>query len=194
VERRPARPADPRPAADGAKIRELARQTRSAPRDRPPAVRLIPATTVPLPTVKPADYQLRHFTAEHGLPHPGIQCLTQARDGALWLGYEGALVRFDGRRFRTEDAAAPALPLPLLDVCNITKDAAGNLWLGLHEGLVRKGPDRWTAYTNLGSGRFVTRVLPQADGTLWLATLRERRPRGRHQLKHLDPRTGTLRA
>lgn len=173
-------------------IQELAQLPRSPPRDRPPLTHLVPFTTVPLPTVKSGDYQLQHFTADHGLPNGGIQCLTQGRDGAVWLGFEGALVRFDGRRFQMVESGDPDFPLSPPDVCNLTEDSAGNLWLGLYHGLVRKDSDRWTAFTNLGSGRFVTRVLPQDDGTLWLATLRNQMPRGRHHLQHFDPRTGAL--
>ncbi|MCW5556698.1 MAG: LamG domain-containing protein, partial [Verrucomicrobiae bacterium] len=173
-------------------IQELAQRPRSPPRDHPPATRLVPFTKVSLPTVKAGDYQIRRFTTDNGLPNAGIQCLTQGQDRAVWLGFEGALFRFDGRRFEMADSGTPDFPLSPPDVCNLTEDSAGNLWLGLYHGLVRKAPDRWTAFTNLGSGRFVTRVLPQDDGTLWLTTIRDQPPRGRHYLKHFDPRTGTL--
>ncbi|HRI13786.1 MAG TPA: hypothetical protein PLX89_12365 [Verrucomicrobiota bacterium] len=124
-------------------IRELARQPRSSPREGVSPTRLVPFTTVPLPTVKSGDYQLRRFTSDDGLPNAGIQCLTQGRDGALWLGFEGALARFDGRRFQMVDSGEPDFPLSPPDVCNLTEDSTGNLWLGLYHGLVLGAPGEW---------------------------------------------------
>ena len=45
------------------------------------------------------DLQHRAWTAEDGLPNDRVFKVVQSPQGYLWMGTEGGLVRFDGRRF-----------------------------------------------------------------------------------------------
>ena len=46
-----------------------------------------------------ADYVITAWTAKDGLHSDVIWSVTQDREGYLWLGTNGGLVRFDGVRF-----------------------------------------------------------------------------------------------
>jgi len=47
-----------------------------------------------------ADYLIRVWNSEDGLPQNSVNCLAQTPDGYLWLGTRsGGLARFDGTRF-----------------------------------------------------------------------------------------------
>ncbi|HAB17260.1 MAG TPA: hypothetical protein PLX89_27765, partial [Verrucomicrobiota bacterium] len=173
-------------------IREIARQPRSEARATWPSASARPVSEVTLQPTKPRDYRLQHFTTDHGLPSAEIQCVFQASEGALWLGFEAGLVRFDGRRFQLMDASAPEFAATGPDVGAIAEGPARDLWLGLFRGLVRRGLNTWQVYTNLGPYRFVRCMLPNADGTVWTASFRDAPPRGQARLRHLDPKTGSL--
>lgn len=47
---------------------------------------------------KPFKYLHNAWDTEHGLPQNDVTQLIQTRDGYLWLGTNGGLVRFDGIR------------------------------------------------------------------------------------------------
>lgn len=152
----------------------------------------VPVRTVDVRQAGPTEYRRTQFTTAQGLPNAEVQCLVQARSGALWLGFEGGLARFDGRKFELTEATAPGFAQAGADVMTLAEDAGGGLWLGLFHGLVRRQGDGWTTYTNIGPARFVRRVLPAADGTVWLAGYRDGPLRGQAQLRRLDPATGRL--
>lgn len=48
-----------------------------------------------------ANYTLRHYTSESGLPQNSVRSIVQDRDGFLWLATDLGLVRFDGQSFVT---------------------------------------------------------------------------------------------
>src|ERR1700733_14137123 len=84
---------------------------------------------------------LEHFghqawRTDSGLPQNTVHAILQTRDGYLWLGTEGGLVRFDGVRFSvysTQNAAG----LKSDNVGSLAEDHEGALWLGTTEGVTR---------------------------------------------------------
>ena len=54
---------------------------------------------------------VRHFDVEDGLPQSSVNAMLQTRDGFLWFGTHGGLVRFDGHAFRTFGASGHATDL-----------------------------------------------------------------------------------
>lgn len=69
-----------------------------------------------------------------------IRCITEGRDGTLWIGtHGGGLNRLDRNTgtFTTIDAADG---LPSNIIYSILEDDAGMLWLGTHHGLCRFDP------------------------------------------------------
>lgn len=51
-----------------------------------------------------AEYRLKVWRTEEGLPHNQVNCLAQTADGYLWVGTVNGLARFDGQRFEVYDA------------------------------------------------------------------------------------------
>src|SRR6266446_1856944 len=84
----------------------------------------------PLPS-RPAQSRSYHqvvWTTEQGLPNNTIQALLQSRDGYLWIGTAGGLVRFDGQRFTVfQRRSHPAM---VNDDCRALAQATdGSLWI-----------------------------------------------------------------
>jgi len=48
-----------------------------------------------------SEYLVSTWQAEQGLPQNSVTCITQTRDGYLWIGTSNGLARFDGIRFVT---------------------------------------------------------------------------------------------
>jgi len=175
-----------------AEIQSLAVSSRSERRDLPTAPDPAPVQSVILGVANPSHYSLQHFTTDHGLLSSEIQCLLQARNGALWLGAEEGLARFNGRNFWTTDEKTAGFSVTGTDVGAIAEDRFGTLWLGMFHGLVSLRGEQWQAYTNIGPARFLRRVFPAGDGTVWLAGYRDLAPRGLNRLRRFDPVTSRL--
>ena len=85
------------------------------------------------------------FVAPAGLSSLGpVRAIVQDRRGALWLGCEYKLVRYDKgmiRSFTTGDGLATNFATVLVE------DHSGNLWIGGQGGLTRLSGGRFTAFT-----------------------------------------------
>ncbi len=134
---------------------------------------------------------LRRFDAARArfLPafaHPSVAddipvgVLLPARDGALWVGAEGFLLRLapdgDVRRFDPDPADPGALPDGT--VLSLAEDRRGRLWVGTYRGLARLDPGD-SAFTRIVhdprdptslASNYVYALLETPDGTLWLGT------------------------
>lgn len=91
-----------------------------------------PPNAVGSPRVPEARYSIRHWTPADGLPSNRIQCLLQSKDGYVWIGTQGGLVRFDGVQFK--------LVSPINCRC-LVEDRSGVVWIGSQQGLFRMGPE-----------------------------------------------------
>lgn len=81
------------------------------------------------PELLPQDLALKVWTKQQGLPDDAVTAILQTRDGYLWIGTLGGLVRFDGMKF------VPVTPVPFatkeaLRVIALCEDTAGRLWVG----------------------------------------------------------------
>jgi signal transduction histidine kinase/ligand-binding sensor domain-containing protein len=85
-----------------------------------------------------ADYVLRTWGVEEGLPNNRVTSLTQTPDGYLWVGTLGGLARFDGVRFTTFHAEnTPGLASDRVQALFTARD--GSLWVGLdRRGVARR--------------------------------------------------------
>src|SRR5271165_587698 len=68
-----------------------------------PMILRVPASLAQTLTPVP-PYLIRSWQTEEGLPQNSVTALVQTRDGYLWLGTYGGLVRFDGVRFTVFDS------------------------------------------------------------------------------------------
>jgi len=106
-----------------------------------------------------------------GLPRNTVHAIAQTSDGYIWVGTEGGLARFNGRRFvvlgRTLDPA-----IPNNGISSLAALPDGGLWVGTRSGLAR--------YANGRFERVSSKVLPldvgirklaqEPGGALWAAT------------------------
>ena len=74
-------------------------------------------------------YSVRQWETDDGLPHGSVITMLQTRDGYLWLGTLGGLVRFDGVRFTVFD---PDNTPGLTDraIVYLFEDSHRILWIG----------------------------------------------------------------
>ena len=117
-------------------------------------------------------YIITPFDSEDGLPQNTVTAVTQTRDGYLWLGTLGGLVRFDGIRFTIYDEVnTPGLNSSA--IASLFEDTQGNLWVGTETAgvvLVRDGQA-----STVGSGHTthegrLTAACEDAAGAVWLYT------------------------
>jgi signal transduction histidine kinase/ligand-binding sensor domain-containing protein len=127
--------------------------------------------TLSAPTDSP--YLTTRWTTEEGLPQNSITSIVQTRDGYLWMGTFGGLVRFDGLRFTTLNTGNT----PQLKSNRITalmEDRDGALWIGSETGEVtRYLGGEFTTYT-AADGFFNEPVMSfyqDRAGTIWAPTL-----------------------
>jgi signal transduction histidine kinase/ligand-binding sensor domain-containing protein len=89
--------------------------------------------------------------------------ITQTKDGQLWIGGEGGLIRFDGVQF------VPWHPpegshLPDNRVYGLLGASDGSLWIGTGNGLARWKDGKLTVYARMG--RF-SALVEDHHGTVW---------------------------
>lgn len=83
----------------------------------------------------PADYLIRHFTIDDGLPVNAINDIVQDADGYLYLSTYDGLVRFDGYRFEVFNSGnTPAMRSNRLAGLELSDD--GTLWIYHVTGLI----------------------------------------------------------
>ena len=81
------------------------------------------------------DFLVTKWTTENGLPQNTVTSIVQSRDGYIWLGTFGGLVRFDGVRFTVYDSAnSPALKSNR--ILSLYEDSWERLWIGTDKGEV----------------------------------------------------------
>jgi ligand-binding sensor domain-containing protein/signal transduction histidine kinase len=112
------------------------------------------------------------WQTENGLPQNSVLDVLQTRDGYLWLGTRGGLVRFDGVRFTAFDKEnTPALGDN--DIRALLEDREGSLWIGTYSGgLSRLKDGKFTTYTTEhGLAHDQVRALYEdREGSLWIGT------------------------
>lgn len=116
------------------------------------------------------QYVLAVWRLEQGLPHNSVRALRQTRDGYLWLGTYGGLVRFDGVRFQVYDNRNSGLRDN--EVRSLAEDAAGTLWVGTTAGGLHRFA-RGTLEPVENSGiehRTINALAAAPDGALWVGT------------------------
>ena len=73
---------------------------------------------------RPGPYIKTVWTTEEGLPQNSVTSMAQTRDGYIWFGTFGGLVRFDGIKFKIFNTInAPAIKSNRIPGCLKTKPA-----------------------------------------------------------------------
>ena len=117
------------------------------------------------------QYNLDVWTTADELPQNSVTAIVQTRDGYLWLGTYGGLVRFDGVRFTVFDVASGALESN--GVQALLEDRAGALWIGTNGGgLTRYQEGQFKTFRAAdGLAHDIVRTLYEdRGGRLWIGT------------------------
>jgi signal transduction histidine kinase/ligand-binding sensor domain-containing protein len=123
----------------------------------------------------PSRYGHDSWLSQDGLPQDFVGAITQTRDGYLWIGTLGGLVRFDGVRFTVLDSSNT----PGLKDARITALCPGResgLWIGTAAGGVSRlegGALQVFEPASEASDRslkYVRALLESRDGSLWVGT------------------------
>jgi ligand-binding sensor domain-containing protein/signal transduction histidine kinase len=119
-----------------------------------------------------AQYSRRIWRSEDGLPQNKVQVISQTREGYLWIGTSGGLVRFDGVRFVVFDRSnTPALREDSILALCPARD--GSLWIGTEGGGVARMKDGVFSALGISEGltnRFVRAIAEDRQGRLWVGT------------------------
>ena len=124
---------------------------------------------LPLPAQAGGRRPFATLGPEQGLPSGAVLCLTQDRDGFLWLGTENGLLRYEGgqcRHWSLEDG------LPSAYISQVLPDPDGGVWVGTLRGLVRFRNGRFEPAI-LGTepaGTVATSIAQDRQGRIWAAT------------------------
>ncbi|MBX7183731.1 MAG: diguanylate cyclase [Vicinamibacteria bacterium] len=101
-----------------------------------PALVLVLATATGALALDPSrqltQYVQTVWRMENGLPHNTMRAIVQSRDGYIWLGTYGGLVRFDGVRFKVFDNRNSGLRDN--EVRTLAEDRDGAIWVGTSSG------------------------------------------------------------
>jgi ligand-binding sensor domain-containing protein len=97
--------------------------------------------------------------------------LSPDRDGGMWVGTNGGLVRLSRENFRTFSRHDG---LPEDNVYPILEDRAGRIWAGLWENsLVRYANGRFTTVLRTEETYYPTSLFEDRSGRLWVGTIAE---------------------
>ncbi|MGA3286700.1 MAG: two-component regulator propeller domain-containing protein [Bacteroidota bacterium] len=126
------------------------------------------------PTKTTIQYSHLVWKQEDGLPQDLVQCITQTRDGYLWLGTQEGLIRFDGVQFTVFDRSTTA-GLRYNGIEALIQSTDGSLWIGTQDGLTRIRNGKFITYTRADglANNYVTDLFEDAEGRLWITTLYE---------------------
>ncbi len=72
------------------------------------------------------EYSYTHYDITEGLAGSTVYCITQDKDGFIWVGTETGLSRFDGTHFKnftTTDG------LPDIEILQLFGDSKGRVWM-----------------------------------------------------------------
>ena len=93
------------------------------------------------------------------------QAITQTKDGYLWIGTEGGLVRFDGVRF-VPWTAPDGKQLPSSRIHSLLGANDGSLWIGTTRGLANW--DEVDLHNVSQSPAFIETIVQDSKGAIWI--------------------------
>ncbi len=72
------------------------------------------------------EYSYTHYDLNEGLAGSTIYCITQDKDGFIWVGTETGVSRFDGSHFKNYSTADG---LPDIEILQMFGDSKGRVWM-----------------------------------------------------------------
>jgi ligand-binding sensor domain-containing protein len=124
------------------------------------------------PETSIADYAVRVWREDAGLPQSHVRTIVQTRDGYIWMGTKAGLARFDGVRFTVFDDRTPG-QLQEGEVWALQEDEEGALWIGTFGGGLTRYKDGAFKTLTVQDGlpsNFVGALAKCKGGGLWIGT------------------------
>ena len=123
------------------------------------------------PELSPTQYVHDSWSARDGLPQDMVPALALAADGALWVGSQEGVARYDGANFTVsghgQDSGQPRVQAQCFAVAG-----DGALWVGTLQGLARLSGGARTLWTRRDGlpDNVVNALAFTPDGALWIGT------------------------
>lgn len=129
------------------------------------------AYSVNISTVEKAlplsDYYTQTWTTHDGLPHNGINAISQTSDGYLWIGTWEGLARFNGREFKVFTRGSK-IGLPDSAIKSLTSTQEGKLLVaGARGGLSERSNQQWSPKPSAPT--MINHAIYDSNKNLWLA-------------------------
>ena len=113
-----------------------------------------------------------HFTVLDGLPDMKVECLTEDRDGKIWMGtHDGGAARYDGEHF---ECFSTEHGLSSDSIYSITEGLDGTLWFASRHGLTRYDGKSFEIIDGSQEYSFLWGACVDDSGVLWFGL--DRRP------------------
>jgi signal transduction histidine kinase/ligand-binding sensor domain-containing protein len=115
-----------------------------------------------------ADFHVRYWQSDDGLPNNTINGIAQTPDGFLWIASPNRLARFDGVRF--ESFALTAIGAHAQQVANtLLTDHEGALWVGLDHGqVIRLDAGDTRCFSNGLPDLYAQTLTEDGAGAIWI--------------------------
>ena len=131
------------------------------------------AYSVNISTVEKAlplsDYYTQTWTTHDGLPHNGINAISQTSDGYLWIGTWEGLARFNGREFKVFTRGSK-IGLPDSAIKSLTSTQEGKLLVaGARGGLSERSNQQWSPKPSAPT--MINHAIYDSNKNLWLALI-----------------------
>ena len=118
----------------------------------------------PLPL---SDYYTQTWSTHDGLPHNGINAISQTSDGYLWIGTWEGLVRFNGREFKVYTRGSE-VGLPDSAIKSLTLTPTEELLVaGARGGLSERSNKHWSPKPSASTT--INHAIYDSKQNLWLA-------------------------
>ena len=119
------------------------------------------------------DYVTKNWKAEDGIPGNSITDIIQSKDGYIYFGTYGGLIRFDGVEFVTINKLYDP-KYNFISTRSIMQDSKGNIWVGSNdEGAFCITPKQEVFSFSLANGlpnNSVRSFCEDEDGNIWIGT------------------------
>ncbi|HEY6952755.1 MAG TPA: two-component regulator propeller domain-containing protein, partial [Bacteroidota bacterium] len=118
-----------------------------------------------------AQYTIKQWNVEDGLPQSTVRCITQTHDGYLWIGTWNGLARFDGVHMTVFNAATTPDFNP--SVSFIHEDQERRLWIGTDGGGLFQYRDGSLERVDTSSGISASIISAMGEdraGRMWFGT------------------------